>query len=549
MKEFVNFKWLFSRLTQNEVKTFMKYISLSNENDRGKISHSVSNKLIKLIKDDSTITEYHIQMALYGGIKTHAFRKLLQRAEEKLLDVILLQGSIANNDHYDERASDIIQMRKRLLQFDMLWLRGSNERILAQLDKIIEKADKYEYYEILLFSLYKKRKILSVSMSKREYENLNHHISSVEIKRKGLIEAEEILYGIGNRSFKLRSNNHEWVSVLERYTLQLAKLCREVNSRNIELCYRYIEIEYLDCLGDLYHAMKKSNLLLEYLDENEAVFSNMRFENALLNLINYKLKCYYFEDAQSQLGKVGKIFSKHYYNHFILCQISYFVELSVWNVTNLKKVLSTMNNLLVSKVVNTEFFLKFKYFTSIFEYLSSMDKNIELLIKRSFSSDLPDEKWKFAQRVFQIQLLIEAEKFELADVQIENNRKYMERMKKNDVLSKRQALIGKILVDLSRKSYDFRKVWKSRAKEFALLDSAEPEYRWQIMSPELIVFHEWFQSRLRLEVYDHAKVMQRMKEKISPLVQKPLLTLPSNGGRKHNRGVSSGSKREELASA
>ena len=164
-------------------------------------------------------------------------------------------------------------------------------------------------------------------------------------------------------------------------------------------------------------------------------------------------------------------------------------------------------------------------------------------------SDFPDEKWKFYHRVFSIQLLIESEKYELADAQIENNRKYIERMKKSDVLDSRQELIGKVLIELSRKSYDFKKVSKSKHKELTLLDSVEPEYRWQIMSPEFIVFQEWFKAQLNHEKYDHGKVMERMKAKISPVVQKPLVTLIPDDGSKHNRRVPSGAKRKKLATA
>ncbi|HNP49389.1 MAG TPA: hypothetical protein PKL85_11160, partial [Bacteroidia bacterium] len=100
-----------------------------------------------------------------------------------------------------------------------------------------------------------------------------------------------------------------------------------------------------------------------------------------------------------------------------------------------------------------------------------------------------------------------------------------------------------------RKSYDFKKVARSRQKELNLLDSVELDYRWQILSPELIVFQEWFYARLKGENYNHKQVMAKMKEKISPVVQKPLLTLPIYAGHQHTRGVSSGVKRKKVVTA
>jgi hypothetical protein len=64
--------------------------------------------------------ESNVQKLIYGKINTSAFRKLIKRLYEKVLDVILLKQSFDNNPHFDKRINEIFLLRKKLLQFDLL---------------------------------------------------------------------------------------------------------------------------------------------------------------------------------------------------------------------------------------------------------------------------------------------------------------------------------------------------------------------------------------------------------------------------------------------
>lgn len=547
MKEFNDVKWLIRQLTTFEQRVLLKIVSIQNESVF--IDENLSLKLIRTVFKDPLISEDSVSIILYGSIKKVAFRKLLQRVEEKIMDVLLLHGSIICNSNYDQRAREILMLRKKLLQFDMLWMRGGSKMILQQLDKIIDKAEKYEYYEILLFALYKKRNLLAVLISKAQYKLLSEKINYFEICRKSLLSANEYVHQTGIIKIRINGGKKDWKGQVELYRNNLYSVLKLVKSCNIERCLLYIEIEYFICEGDLKRALDKSLVLMKFVKNNLPVYTSMRYESALLNVILLEAQSYLFESAFTRLKEVGKMMKRHFYNHFILSEMTFLICLFSSKIEDFTKQIKIMKNLVSVQKERSEFSLKTDYFQSILDYLSTENSNNKMTFKNYTSQDLPDDKWKFSQRVFQIQLLIESEKFEQADFQIENNRKFVERLKKSEVLNARQAVISKILVELSRKSYDFKKVWKSRRKELDLLDSVDPDYRWQIMSPELVVFHEWFQAQLNHEKYDHGKVMAKMKAKISPVVQKPLLTLPADGGSKHNRRVSARVKGEKLASA
>ncbi len=547
MREFENVKWLLLRLTQNERRLLFR--NIDSLTDLSKKEESLTLKLVKLIYNDPILKSEEAQLKIYK-LKNHsAFRKLIQRLEEKLHDLLLHHESLVNNIHYDPRSMDILILRKKLLQFDMLWMRGSTEKNLKQLDRIIEKANFYEYYEILLFALYKKRRLLSYQLSSAQYESLCKRIEEVEFKRKALIEAEEYLNQLANRRENNLLASKSRIEILREYKNILENYIQKCNSLNIEYYYRYIKLEYLDQMNDIVSAAEDASNLVIFLANNPAVKSGWRYENAILNLISFEIRVYNFVKARTLLKEVGRVLTKHFYNNFLLKEIIFYLNLYTVDANGTKRNIDQLSEITEQLNDSNIFKRKFYFLNTIYNYIYKPHEKINGLLSGINFGDFPDEKWKFSHRVFNILLLIEAEKYELADAQIENNRKYIERMKKSDVLNPRQSLIGKVLVELSRKSYDFKKVSKSKHKELTLLDSVEPEYRWQILSPEFIVFQEWFNAQLNHEKYDHGKVMERMKAKISPVVQKPLVTLKPDDGSKYNRRVPSGAKRKKLATA
>ncbi len=545
MKEFTDLQWLIGKLTSIEKKILLKFINISNE----KASDTQSLVLIRKMMQGNDCNESNVQKLIYGKINTSAFRKLIKRLYEKVLDVILLKQSFDNNPHFDKRINEIFLLRKKLLQFDLLISRGYSDSIWSQLDKIIKQAYKYEYFDILLLALYKKRRVQATILKQNDFKKLTLEIFKVERNRSFLNHAEE--------SFHLNCTGKvKHISKIDerRASIQdsMKLMQNNISTSKVSGIQYYLflhQMEYYDLCSDYYSSLQTSRNLVNFLERTNSVSSTTRLLTAKINLANINMKCYYFSEAFSTLHNLDRRVFRNETDDILVKEI--LLQYYIFSCNSLKAndclvYLEPMTNM---KAKYVSFYPKYLYYSTTVNYLFDNKKTNGNLPFYELSSNLPEDKWKFSQRVFQIQLLIESEKFEQADFQIENNRKFVERLKKSEVLNARQALISKILVELSRKSYDFKKVWKSRRKELDLLDSVDPDYRWQIMSPELVVFHEWFQAQLNHEKYDHGKVMARMKAKISPVVQKPLLTLPADGGSKHNRRVSARVKGEKLASA
>ena len=130
--------------------------------------------------------------------------------------------------------------------------------------------------------------------------------------------------------------------------------------------------------------------------------------------------------------------------------------------------------------------------------------------------DLPRWNGSLPQRVFQIQLLIEDKKFELADFQIWEQSKFMENEKGGCIDKKKKSLIGKVLIDLSRKSYDFKKVAGPKQKELNPTHPVELRLQMANFEPWTYRIQEWF-MQIERENYNHKQVIwQKWRKKISP---------------------------------
>ena len=81
-------------------------------------------------------------------------------------------------------------------------------------------------------------------------------------------------------------------------------------------------------------------------------------------------------------------------------------------------------------------------------------------------------------------------------------RKHIDRTVKMKPVRKRDVIILRLLAKLSRQGFNFKTVWKKQQKYFELLASDEPEYRWEMRSPEMIIFHKWFEAKAKGKEYD-----------------------------------------------
>jgi hypothetical protein len=123
------------------------------------------------------------------------------------------------------------------------------------------------------------------------------------------------------------------------------------------------------------------------------------------------------------------------------------------------------------------------------------------------------EGWNIGVRILSIMNLIEIDNFERADRGIESLKRHISKTLATKNVRKRYIAIQDIFLELMQQGFNFKKTYKSKKRHFDLLESGDINYRWQIKSPEMLIFQEWFISKMEGRPYNQIRAIQKEKEK------------------------------------
>ncbi|MDA9783070.1 hypothetical protein N9B55_01520 [Vicingaceae bacterium] len=110
------------------------------------------------------------------------------------------------------------------------------------------------------------------------------------------------------------------------------------------------------------------------------------------------------------------------------------------------------------------------------------------------------EGWNVWIRIMRLLCSIEMLKLNMIDYDIESFRKYLERTAKQYEVRERDKLVLKVLLELVKYDYNFS-LTSVVETELEKLKSTDEQYAWNPDSPELILFHDWFDAKLLKKGY------------------------------------------------
>jgi hypothetical protein len=78
---------------------------------------------------------------------------------------------------------------------------------------------------------------------------------------------------------------------------------------------------------------------------------------------------------------------------------------------------------------------------------------------------------------------------------------YLKRLHKHPKLKARDKSVLKLLSSMLEEGFNFKQVFAKHEKELIKLKTAKGWYKWEIQTPELFLFHQWFYSQLKGKPY------------------------------------------------
>ncbi len=487
MNSLKSLKNIVNKLTEEEIKTLKRILSINTALK----NELKSFNLINLLLSDKNYSYNEIQNSIYGKPNYSAFNKLLNRTKQKVLETIILDLTISSNN-FSKRNKVNLDLRKKLLQADILQLKGIRMEVLPIYNYIISHSKYFELFDIQVSALVSKQRLQLINSKVNSFVKINDEIEYAENCHKALKTSSKIYNDIIN---KINNSIHQ-LSYIDELKSFIVKLNEYYNIYKLPTIGFYLyTLDAEVCENNLFYDKSKDALekAQNILLKNESAYTENRYGTVLLNLSNCYIFLYQFDQAINLALE-----SKGYFKNLpltlkIVDEILFYAYFYKFDYINCNKILTNNNYI---KYDDENLKNKFHYFQSCFFFING--RNVESLDALSNCNEIKNdnEGWNINRRILLILNRIELKEYESIDLQIQNFEKYIKRISNNRSSVQRQVLILRILTKLIQEDFNFKSVYKKRLKYFNMLESKTGIYRWQIRSPELIIFNDWFKFKM-----------------------------------------------------
>ena len=506
MIELIRLKAILDRLSSKERISIKKNILFEG---RKKESFYTTQKIFDILVSSSDIDVNNICISLYGKVNLIALKKLLQRLTDKVLEILASKDLLLNSEIYDRRAKEVFNIRRKLLYYDILAAHGATNYALIILNQVIALAKKIEYYDYLMISL--EKKLIKMSLGSGEinfgkvYKDIKHY-SDCNSSIKNCIYL-----------LRLYSSNYEYKQKLfsnENLLLAIKKVkedYKRTGSNSVKIYIYYLEgIYYFN--NEMYLKCKDNfKLFYKYLKSHPNIVYNSYLVTCLINISEMDTMLGNFEYSLRGLKKIINQFSRNEFNDKLIKEM---IFINYFFMGDLEKALENVNILLDIKLRDliSSFLIAKRYFyLAVIYSIQGLFSDSNKLLANCQPLDKDKEGWNIGVRILAIINNIELGELDYVESQIENLRKHISRTRNESFLFLRFSIISKILIYLMNNSFNFIVVSNNYKKLFEKLRSNKSSSRWVLKSPEMIIFHEWFDAKVKGIPYDHTEIMKRLK--------------------------------------
>jgi hypothetical protein len=408
-------------------------------------------------------------------------RNLANRLLKKLHDFMLIDYSLDKIV-----APDVLKAQQLLTRNIALCEIFLNRRLFSEFSsfsgKMLSLAEKYElYYEsCLLLKLIIKFELNRVNH--RKFINLKNKYDERRALADRIFDAEMYV-----TSIKMRSNERitpERIDELESILAELKNYEKSISCNSWWNHYLHIQLEYYQMLRDFVKGRQLCHRIIEIFD-NSLIATSVMKGSGYLQLANNYLLEHDFKAAIKYCSLAEKYFKKGLLNHISTLEVLFLAKFHSADYQAAFEIVDLVKNYpaLYNNHINPA---KWEYFRSTAMFMSGDYKSSYMNLPNSSKLYEDKEGWAIGLRILTIILLIKRELYSIADSEIDNLRRQISKVKLSQLVTKRTLLICKLIYQLPKHDYNWRKVCENNNKEMTLLQSADIDYAWHARSSELI---------------------------------------------------------------
>lgn len=490
MNNLSSLRSLINKMSSEEMKV-LKHILQSKIEKSIKIENK-SILLVNLLLVDSNLSSTEIQKNIYNKLNYSAFNKLCSRLREKALDAMLLESSI---DHggYSKRNKIVFELKKKLIQADILNLKGLREQADSISKKVISISTEYEIYDLIIQSLIIREKFVRLRKKSKEIIEINNQIKIINEKFESFRRCQSEFNSVMNK-IASAGNDLSYLIQLNKCIKLLEDEYKLFNSNSTGYFLQLLYTQLFQVKNDFDRADQSLDVALLMLKE-KSVYSDNRMGSVLLSKSENFIKLKKFNNAINYSEAANHYFPNNIFNIALVHECKFYAnffsgefEKSKLHIEYLCS-LPKENNIIVS--LN-----KWVFLSSALLFIENKFIECVSLLDQVSEIDKDKEGWNVNIRILIIMCKIELMDTDSVELNVSNLEKFLKRISKTSNVQSRYQIILRLLIALSKENFNFEKVFINKKKHFENISKENSESSWEIKGPELIPFQIWFENKV-----------------------------------------------------
>jgi len=487
---FEELKAVIAKIKPNEVRTARKFITAFEGNaTKGK---NKSLLLFELILKESNASKDDILNNFGSDSKTRSLEKLAERLKSKILESLTLNVNINRHDLYGPHYRVDKKLRKLLTEANIACAREMKNLALNIYDEIIDKAKEFEMYKVLIEALMSKQQILGFTSGRKDYYKYSEELKLYQRCDMAVMKAMD-WYHRHFMEVDYVGLNNDKVALLMAALTDLEKEYKATNSINVGYFYYVLQMEYYLALENYARSCEIGYKLVKLI-RNKSHFSKAMRGGVHSDLADNELFVYKFissvKNSKNGLA-LFKIWSRNYLITLEVQFRAYYYQGDIENSTQITSILLESTDAAITPFHHS----KRVYLQACAHFVKAEYKEAQQHLHSTKEIENDKEGWNIGKRLLTILIHLEQDDWDQAETAITNLRMHIQRLKPEGTVRHRDAVILKVLQKLVLDSFDYQQVLDKHPALFEQLDRTDRDYRWQVKSPEMVVFHHWFQDK------------------------------------------------------
>ncbi|MBI3500339.1 MAG: hypothetical protein HY063_00945 [Bacteroidetes bacterium] len=445
-----------------------------------------------------------IAAEIYGSDNSsnlNALKQINLRLKNRALD-ILISDLACNNEESDADDADtaLMNLKRKCTQFQLLFhSKPGMELCNDLLEEIISEAKELEDYPTLIHHLNLKRWILDAREGGRASEKLKAEVKRFQKCWNAQVQACDYVHELkAVNEFSGRLKKKKVNAFFKKAIPHLMRLHSQTSSPYVLYYLRTLEVA--KCLHEKNYSQARSRALelLKVIRENKSVRKKQRVGIAHSQMAMCEIYMGQYEHALQHSCFSFKCFPEKHYNKAISKQYEFYSLCLLKRYEEAELCAREMLSGMGKEQAGGFRMEKFHYLLACALFMQ--EKYPEAISALEYKKEIKRDKegWEFNRRVLYIMACIENKIEDKASAEVLSLYQFM-RDNKEAAFSSRQESIMKLLSLIEKSGFDYSQLNGKAFSCIEQLQSSYNDYGWDILSPELIPFHEWAMSKVRVK--------------------------------------------------